>query len=114
MKGENEMLKLEDIFKGKYELRSIKDREGDLDYFIDNYGKPLILRYKVEMEFFKVSTILIRIGQGNIFSVHFLMDRDLLSSMAFIELDARNHFIEYTIDEVNSKLVITMKEDTSV
>jgi len=114
MKGEIEMLKLEDIFKGKYELRSIKDREGDLDYFIDNYGKPLILRYKVEMEFFKVSTILIRIGQGDIFSVHFLMDRDLLSSMAFIELDARNHFIEYTIDEVNSKLVITMKEDTSV
>ena len=114
MKGENEMLKLEDIFKGKYELRSIKDREGDKDYFIDNYGKPLILRYKVEMEFFKVSTILIRIGQGDIFSIHFLMDRDLLSSMAFIELDARNHFIEYTIDEVNSKLVITMKEDASL
>ena len=108
------MLKLEDIFKGKYELRSIKDREGDKDYFIDNYGKPLILRYKVEMEFFKVSTILIRIGQGDIFSIHFLMDRDLLSSMAFIELDARNHLIEYTIDEVNSKLVITMKEDAAV
>ena len=108
------MLKLENIFKGEYELRSIKDREGDKDYFIDNYGKPLILRYKVEMEFFQVSTILIRIGQGDIFSVHFLMDRDLLSSMAFIELDAKNHFIEYTIDDVNSKLIIKMKEYTPV
>ncbi len=108
------MLKLEDIFKGEYELRSVKDREGDKDYFIDNYGKPLILRYKVEMEFFRVSTILIRLGQGDIFSVHFLMDRDLLSSMAFIELDAKNHFIEYTIDDVNSKLIIKMKEDALI
>lgn len=105
------MLKLEDIFKGEYELRSIKDREGDKDYFIDNYGKPLILRYKVEMEFFRVSTILIRIGKGDVFSVHFLMDRDLLSSMAFIELNAKDHFIDYTIDEVNSRLIIRMKEN---
>jgi len=108
------MLNLEDILKGDLKLRSVKDREGDKDYFIDNYGKPLILRYKVEMEFFKVSTILIRIGQGDIFSVHFLMDRDLLSAMAFIELDAKEHFIEYSIDEVNSKLIIKMKEETPV
>ncbi|NCC79594.1 MAG: hypothetical protein EOM07_08340 [Clostridia bacterium] len=106
------MLKLEDILKGDYELRSVKDREGDKDYFIDNYGKPLILRYKIEMEFFQVSTILIRIGQGDIFSVHFLMDRDLLSAMSFIELDARDHYIDYSIDEQNSRLVIRQKEES--
>lgn len=107
------MLKLEDVLKGDYELRSVKDREGDKDYFIDNYGKPLILRYKIEMEFFQVSTILIRIGQGDEFSVHFLMDRDLHSAMSFIELDARDHYIDYTLDQVNSKLIIRQREDVS-
>jgi len=113
MKGERRMLQLQDILRGDYELRSVKDREGDKDYFIDNYGKPLILRYKIEMEFFQVSTILIRIGQGDIFSVHFLMDRDLLSAMSFIELDARDHYIDYTIDELSSRLIIRQKDADS-
>lgn len=100
------MLKLEDVLRGEVQIRSVKDRDGDKDYFIDNFGKPLILKYKIEMEFFKVSTILIRIGQGSVFSLHFLMDRDLLSSMGFIELDANDHYIDYAIDEVRSYLYI--------
>ncbi|MGB4590382.1 MAG: hypothetical protein WBI17_14285 [Clostridiaceae bacterium] len=100
------MLKLEDVLRGDFKIRSVKDRDGDKDYFIDNFGKPLILKYKIEMEFFKVSTILIRIGQGSVFSLHFLMDRDLLSSMGFIELDANDHYIDYSMDEVRSYLQI--------
>lgn len=104
------MLNLDEILKGDFVLRAVKDRDGDKDYFIDNYGKPLILRYKIELQFFKVATILIRIGQGDTYSVHFLMDRDLLSSMGFIELDAKNHIINYSIDDVNSKLFIKARE----
>jgi len=100
------MLKLEDVLRGDVKIRSVKDRVGDKDYFIDNFGKPLILKYKIEMEFFKVSTILIRIGQGSVFSLHFLMDRDLFSSIGFIELDAKDHYIDYFMDDVRSYLHI--------
>ena len=100
------MLKLEDIMRGKIKIRSVKDREGDMDYFIDNFGKPMILDFKVEMQFFQVSTILVRIGQGSLYSVHFLMDRDLFSSMAFIELDAKEHYIDYSMDDEKSYLHI--------
>lgn len=100
------MLKLEDIMRGEIKIRSVKDREGDMDYFIDNFGKPMILDFKIVMEFFQVSTILIRIGQGSLYSVHFLMDRDLFSSMAFIELDANEHYIDYSKDDEKSYLRI--------
>lgn len=100
------MLKLEEILKGEYTIRSTKDREGDLDYFIDNFGKPLVIRYMIEMEFFEVATILIRIGQGDIISVHFLKDRDLMSAMSFIEVDTRKFTLHYKAKEEKSYLLI--------
>ena len=100
------MLKLEEILRGEYTLRSVKEREGDLDYFVDNYGKPLIFRYKIEMEFFLVSTILLRVGQTEIYSLHFLADRDLQSSMSFVELDARKHHLKLTQGEGKNELVV--------
>lgn len=100
------MLKLDEILKGEYTIRSTKDREGDLDYFIDNFGKPLIVRYMIEMEFFEVATILIRIGQGDIISIHFLKDRDLMSAMSFIEVDTRRFTLHYKIHEEKSYMLI--------
>jgi hypothetical protein len=41
------------------------------------------------------------------------MDRDLLSAMSFIELDARDHYIDYTIDELSSRLIIRQKDADS-
>lgn len=104
------MYQLEQLIKGNYHLRSVKDRDGDKDYFLDHEGRPLILKYKIEMEFFKVSTILIRVGQGTLYSVHFLMDRDLLSAMSFIELDGEKHELIYEVSEENARLTIRMKE----
>ena len=104
------MYELEQLIQGNYHLRSVKDREGDKDYFLDNEGRPLILKYKIEMEFFKVSSILLRVGQGNLYSVHFLMYRDLLSAMSFIELDGEKHQLSYEVTEENAKLTITLKE----
>ena len=98
------MYELEQLIQGNYHLRSVKDREGDKE------GRPLILKYKIEMEFFKVSSILLRVGQGNLYSVHFLMDRDLLSAMSFIELDGEKHQLSYEVTEENAKLTITLKE----
>lgn len=104
------MYQLEQLIQGNYHLRSVKDREGDKDYFLDNEGRPLILKHKIEMEFFKVSTILLRVGQGNLYSVHFLMDRDLLSAMSFIELDGEKHVLSYEVTEKNARLTILLKE----
>jgi hypothetical protein len=100
------MLKLDEILNGEYTIRSTKDREGDLDYFVDNFGKPLVIRYMIEMEFFEVATILIRIGQGDIISVHFLKDRDLMSAMSFIEVDTRRFILHYKAMEDKSYLLI--------
>lgn len=105
------MYQLNELIKGNYKLRSVKDREGDKDYFLDNEGRPLILKYKIEMEFFKVSSILIRVGQGNVYSVHFLMERDLLSAMSFIELDGEVHRLVYEVTEENARLTILPKEE---
>lgn len=104
------MYALEDLIQGNYRLRSVKEREGDYDYFLDNEGRPLILKYKIEMEFFQVSSILIRVGQGTLYSVHFLMDRDLLSAMSFIELDGEKYQLTYEVGEANARLTITRKD----
>lgn len=85
------MLKLQDVIEGEYTLRAMKNRDNDVDYFIDHEGKPLVLEGDPDLHFIKVSTILIRIGEGDIFTIHLLRDRDLLSSMAFIELNAKIH-----------------------
>lgn len=101
------MLKLQDVIKGKYTLRAMKNRDNDVDYFIDHEGKPLVLEGDVDLHFMKVSTILVRIGEGDLFTVHLLRERDLLSSMAFIELDAKIHnlTLHQTDDESRLSLV---------
>jgi len=38
------MLRLDEILTGDFTLRGTKDREGDLDYFLDNFGKPLVVK----------------------------------------------------------------------
>lgn len=102
------MWKVEELMSGPFKIRSIKDREGDLDYFIDNEGRPLVFRYKAEMQFFKVSTILLRVGQGEMCSLHFLLERDLLSAMAFIEVNGTTHELIYEVQETHA--LLTMKE----
>ncbi len=104
------MLKLQDVIKGEYTLRAMKNRDNDVDYFIDHEGKPLVLEGDIDLHFIKVSTILIRIGEGDLFTVHLLRDRDLLSSMAFIELDAKIHNLTLHQTEDVSRLSL-MKSD---
>lgn len=104
------MLKLQDVIKGKYTLRAMKNRDNDVDYFIDHEGKPLVLEGDIDLNFIKVSTILIRIGEGDIFTIHLLRDRDLLSSMAFVELDAKIHNLTLHQTEDESRLSL-MKND---
>ncbi len=104
------MLKLQDVIKGEYTLRAMKNRDNDVDYFIDHEGKPLVLEGDIDLHFIKVSTILIRIGEGDLFTVHLLRDRDLLSSMAFIELDAKIHNLNLHQTEDVSRLSL-MKSD---
>ena len=104
------MLKLQDVIKGEYTLRAMKNRDNDVDYFIDHEGKPLVLEGNIDLHFIKVSTILIRIGEGDLFTVHLLRDRDLLSSMAFIELDAKIHNLTLHQTEDVSRLSL-MKSD---
>lgn len=103
------MLRLDEILTGDFTLRGTKDREGDLDYFLDNFGKPLVVKYMIEMEFFEVATILIRIGKGPLISVHFLKDRDLMSAMSFIEVDSRKADLHYRVEDDKSYLLIRDK-----
>ncbi len=105
------MLKLQDVIEGKYTLRAMKNRDSDVDYFIDHEGRPLVLEGDLDVHFIKVSTILIRIGEGDGFTIHLLRDRDLMSSMAFIELDAKIHKLTLHQNEQESRLTLMKTQE---
>lgn len=83
------MLRIDDVIKGSYKLRSIANRDnGDRDYYIDNFAMPLTLELEKSLNFKKVSSILVRIGNTSLFSLHLLLNRDLHSQIMHVDLDA--------------------------
>ena len=90
------MLGIEDVVKGKYKLRSIANRDnGDRDYSIDNFAMPLTLEIGKSLNFKKVSSILVRLGNTRMFSLHLLLNRDLHSQIMHLDLDANLNYLEF-------------------
>lgn len=90
------MLDIGDVVKGSYKLRSIANRDnGDRDYSIDNFAMPLTLELGRQLNFKKVSSILVRLGNTSMFSLHLLLDRDLHSQIMHLDLDAKDTYLEF-------------------
>lgn len=97
---------LNEILEGSFALRAYKEVEGGKDYYLDNRGRPLVLEGPMTVQFQKVTTLLLRVGDGPLAALHFLTERDIMSAAAMVEVDLSQHVLRLVDEEHRTRLVL--------
>lgn len=99
-----------DILEGSFALRAYKEVEGGKDYYLDNRGRPLVLEGPMTVQFPKVTTLLLRVGDGPLAALHFLTERDIMSAAAMVEVDLTRHMLRLVEEEHRTRLILHKRE----